>query len=188
MKTLLEIIPLAIFFLAFKFYNLEVATVCILVTTLFTTFIIYRMEKRVSVAQIVTLVILVIFGGITIISGDSRFIKMKPTILYIIFATTLLWGAYIKKQGILKFLFDGKINLSDSDWTLFTKRWGYFFLFLAVLNESIWRNFSETFWVNFKVFGLFGLTAVFLLSQMSFLTKSGQQKKTERVVSPAKKQ
>jgi intracellular septation protein len=96
---------------------------------------------------------------------------MKPTIINIIFALVLLYGQIFLKQPLLKKLFDGSIKISDEGWNILNKRWIYFFIFLAVLNELVWRTQSEEFWVQFKVFGLLPITLIFTIMQVSLIQK-----------------
>jgi intracellular septation protein len=99
---------------------------------------------------------------------------MKPTIVNVIFASILLGGLYFKKP-LLKFALGSALELSDKGWSLLSLRWGLFFLFLAALNEFIWRNSTEDFWVNFKVFGMLTLTMVFSLLQLPLIKKYGKE-------------
>ena len=170
-RFLTELGPLLIFFIAYKYSGLFAATCVIIAATLFTQMITYYFERKISPIQIFTNSLLVIFGGLTIYSGDSTFIKLKPTIINLLFAGILLCGVMLKK-GLLKFVFNNSIQMQEKNWIIFSRRWGIFFLFLAGLNEIVWRNSAEHVWVNFKVFGIMGLTIVFLLSQMSFLNKN----------------
>ena len=87
------------------------------------------------------------------------------------FAIILISGKYIFKKNLLKIFFQNKLKLTEEGWSLFTNRWAYFFIFLAIINEAVWRTQTESFWVSFKVWGLLSATLIFTLSQMSFLNK-----------------
>ena len=102
---------------------------------------------------------------------DPLFIKMKPTLLNTLFALVLLVGAYGFRRGLLKPLLEMALHMTDEGWRILSLRWGYFFLFLAVLNEVIWRSFSTDFWVSFKVFGMFTLTLAFAASQYTLMKR-----------------
>lgn len=120
---------------------------------------------------LISAIILGIFGGLTLISGDDLFIKIKPTLINLLFATLLFYG-YFSKRPLIKHLFGESLKMEDKIWIVLSLRWGLFFVFLAILNEAIWRNFSTDFWVNFKVFGVFPISMIFTLSQVPFMVKN----------------
>lgn len=162
--------PLAVFFLSYKFYGLIPATGALLVSTLVALAVTYIYERKVPVMPLVSAVVLTLFGALTIASGNPMFIKLKPTVVNLTFAIILLGGVYYRK-GLLKYVMGAALPLTEEGWLKFSFRWGMLFLGLACLNEIIWRNFPEEFWVKFKVFGMFPLTIVFLLTQIPFLKK-----------------
>jgi intracellular septation protein len=170
MKVLLELIPLLAFFLAYKYYGIIPATIVAVVLAVIGVIVTYFREKKIHKLQILTVVILITLGLITLLTGDPKFIKMKPTIVNLLFAAILFVGI-ILRRSFLKDLFGDKISLKDEGWNIISKRWAYFFVFLAIFNEILWRNFSEELWVTFKVFGIFIFTAIFLYTQKSILTK-----------------
>jgi intracellular septation protein len=171
MKFLLDVIPIVIFFFFYKFFNLTYATAAIIVTSILSLLITYVLERRISFMALFSCLLLSFFGGLTIFSGNSVFIKIKPTIINLLFSAILLIGVYYKK-GFIKSILGSSFKLDEKIWIIISFRWGIFFLFLAMLNEIIWRNFSEGFWVNFKVFGLSSLMMVFLITQLSFISKN----------------
>lgn len=126
--------------------------------------------KKIAVMPLVTGAVVLIFGSLTLYFQDATFIKMKPTITNLLFAGTLLGGLAFG-QSLLKYVFGDVYKLKPEGWTVLTLRWGLFFLLLAVLNEVIWRNFSDDVWVNFKVWGIMPLTVVFSMLQLPVLTK-----------------
>ena len=130
----------------------------------------YRSDKS-ALAPLITGGVVMVMGGLTIALHDPSFIKIKPTIVNLTFAGILLGGVVVGKRGLLKYVLDVAFSLTDEGWRILSKRWGFFFLFLAALNECIWRNFSEDFWVNFKVFGMFTLTIAFAVSQFRVVEK-----------------
>jgi len=130
----------------------------------------YALTLHIAVMPVVTAVIVVVFGGLTLALQNETFIKMKPTLVYVLFAVTLLGGLAFKKP-LLGMVFDSVFNLTDEGWRKLTLRWGVFFAVMAVLNEIIWRNFSTDAWVNFKVFGFLPLTMIFAAMQFPLLQK-----------------
>ena len=111
-----------------------------------------------------------IFGGLTIFLKDPVFIKLKPTIVYLLFSILLFLGLVLKKN-ILKIYLSTLIKLNDTGWNILTRRWGIFFILMAILNEVIWRNFSTDFWVSFKLFGFLPITIIFTLLQQNIIKK-----------------
>ena len=112
-----------------------------------------------------------VFGGLTIYFNDPFFIKFKVTLVNLISSLALFIGLYFNKP-LLKNLMGSAINLTDYGWINLSKRWAYFFLFLAAANEVVYRNFSDAVWVNFKLFGIMGLTFIFIFSQVFFIQKN----------------
>lgn len=170
-KLVLDFAPLAAFFLAYKFGDVMLATAVLIVATCLSLGIIYAVERTLAPAPLITGVVVALFGGLTLLFDDEAFIKLKPTIVNCIFAAILLGGAYGWGKGLLKVVLDMAISMNDRGWLILSKRWGFFFLFLAGLNEVIWRNFPTEFWVNFKVFGMFTLTMVFAVAQIGLLNR-----------------
>jgi intracellular septation protein len=119
---------------------------------------------------VVTAVLVVVFGGLTFWLDDPRFIKIKPTIINLLFAGVLI-GGLITRRPLLKMLFGEAFNLTEEGWRKLSVRWTLFFLVLAALNEVVWRNFSEAAWVNFKVFGILPLTLVFAMAQIGLIKR-----------------
>lgn len=170
-KLLLDFMPLAVFFAAYKLGGVMPATIALMAATALSTGIIYAVERSVALAPLITGGVVMVMGGLTVALHDPAFIKIKPTIVNLSFAAILLGGVFIGKRGLLKYVLDVAFHLTDEGWKIMSRRWGFFFVFLAGLNEFIWRNFSEDFWVNFKVFGMFTLTIAFAVSQMKLVEK-----------------
>ncbi|MEI6730200.1 MAG: septation protein A, partial [Pseudomonadota bacterium] len=164
------IFPIAIFFVAYKFFGIRTATFAIIITTLISLAIIYRIEKRIAIAPLVTGIVVTIFGGLTIWFNNEMFLKLKPTIVNLIFSVILIIG-YFMKKGLIKHILGAAFNLSEENWRILSLRWGIFFLAMALLNEYVWRNYTTDIWVNFKVFGLIGITMIFALTQSPFIVK-----------------
>ena len=170
-KLLLDFAPLLVFFVAFKVAGVMAATCALIVATLLSILIIYAVERKIALAPLISGVLVTVMGGLSIALHDEQFIKMKPTIINLAFALILLIGVKFFRRGLLKYVLDVAFQLTDAGWIILSRRWGIFFLFLAVLNEIIWRNFPTDFWVNFKVFGMFTLTAVFAGCQIRLIEK-----------------
>lgn len=174
LKFLCDFLPLIVFFSIYKWYTADnpliVATIGLLITTVIALAINYWVAKEIAVMPLFSAIILGLFGGMTIFSGNEIFIKMKPTLLNILFAMVLFFG-YFSKKPFLKYLFGSKVSLSERSWLILSWRWGVFFIFLALLNELIWRNFPTDFWVKFKVFGILPISILFALTQMPYMIK-----------------
>jgi intracellular septation protein len=151
--------------------EIYLATGVFVVATIAAVAYAWFVQKRLPPMLIVTAVVVLVFGGLTLALHDPVFIKMKPTIVNLLYAGVILGGLAVK-QNVWKMLFQGAFPaLPDTVWTMFALRWGVFFIFLAGLNEFIWRNYSEAFWANFKVFGVMPLTFLFMLANMPLLMK-----------------
>ena len=130
----------------------------------------YVLIRRWPVMPIVSAVIVVIFGGLTLFLQDETFIKLKPTIIYLMFAGVLIGGLLLRKP-LLAMVFDAMFHLTDEGWRKLTIRWAVFFLGLAVLNEIVWRTQSTDTWVSFKVFGIVPLTFIFAAAQLPLMRR-----------------
>jgi intracellular septation protein len=170
MKLFFDIAPLAVFFLTFKLYGLMVATASLMAMTTIAIPAMYLKEKKVPIALLLTALLVLIFGGLTLVLQDDQFIKMKPTFIYLIFSIILL-GGYLCNKGLLKPLMGQAITMPDHAWRRFSLHWGLFFIALAVANEIIWRTLPTDIWVQCKVFGFTGVLLVFTLCHIPFITK-----------------
>ena len=170
-KLALDFAPLLVFFVAFKLGGVMAATMALMVATCLSIGIVYATERKLALAPLISGGLVMILGGASIYFKNDQLIKMKPTVVNCVFAAILLGGVYLYKRGFLKYVLDVAFTLTDEGWLVLSRRWGFFFLFLACLNECIWRNFSTEFWVNFKVFGMFSLTILFAISQFRLVSK-----------------
>jgi intracellular septation protein len=152
-----------------------VATAVFMVAILVALAVSYALTRHLPVMALVTAVIVVVFGSLTLVLHDDTFIKMKPTIIYVLFGGLLLGGLWLNKP-LLAMVFDSVFDLTEEGWRKLTLRWALFFLALAVLNEAIWRTQSTDFWVNFKVFGVLPLTFIFAALQFPLLQKHATAK------------
>ena len=170
LKIALDLGPLALFFFANSRYGIFVATATFMVAVLAALAVSYVMTRQLPIMPVVTAIIVVVFGGLTLILHDATFIKVKPTIIYALFGAMLMGGLLFNKP-LLGIVFDSMFNLTDEGWRKLTLRWAIFFFVLAVLNEIVWRNTSTNIWVDFKVFGVTPLTLVFGALQVPLLKR-----------------
>ncbi|RIA56287.1 septation protein A [Dichotomicrobium thermohalophilum] len=170
LKLLVEIGPLVVFFIGNTRYDIFVATGAFMAATAVSLLASRLIFKRIPAMPLVTGIFVFIMGGLTLYLHDELFIKLKPTIVNVLFASILLGGlAY--GHSLLKYLFSDVFQLLDEGWRKLTLRWALFFLFLAVLNEIVWRFFSTDFWVAFKVFGIMPLTLIFSIMQLGLMQR-----------------
>jgi intracellular septation protein len=170
LKLVLDLGPLILFFLANSRYGIFVATATFMVAVCAALAISYGMIRRLPIMPVVTAIIVLVFGTLTLVLHDATFIKVKPTIIYMLFGAVLLGGLYFNKP-LLGVVFDSLFHLTDEGWRKLTWRWAIYFFVLAVLNEIVWRNFSTNVWVDFKVFGVTPLTFLFAALQTPLLKK-----------------
>ena len=169
-KLLIDIGPLAVFFIFYLRSDLKSAIIPFMIATIIAVLFSYIMEKKIPVMPTVGALIILIFGGLTIYFDNEVFFKMKPTIINLLFAL-ILYGGVIVKKPLLKFLLGAAIKLEDEGWKILTQRWISFFIALAILNEIVWRTQSTDIWVNFKVFGILPITFIFTMTQFSLIKK-----------------
>ena len=178
MKLLLDFFPIILFFVAFKVAGIYVATgVAIVATIAQIAWLRYR-NGKVEPMQWVSLAVIVLFGGATIISQNDTFIKWKPTVLYWLMAGTLAAGQLFFRKNLLKSLMGSQLELPDSAWRTMNWSWVGFFAVMGVLNLWVAFHFDTDTWVNFKLFGGLGLMALFVVGQALYLgryMKDGKQ-------------
>lgn len=188
LKLALEMGPILLFFILY--FRLRDGTFSIggteysgfiVVTAIFvplialTTYILYRLTGKLAKMQIATLILVIVFGGLTIWFNDERFFKMKPTIIYLLFGGALGFGL-LRGQSYLQFMMDEVMPLKPEGWMILTRRMTAFFFALAFLNELIWRTMSTDAWVSFKTFGLTAAVFLFFMTQGKLLTDYGVEK------------
>jgi intracellular septation protein len=186
-KMGLEFGPVLAFFLAFSRFKDQTVTLgdtsyggFIVATAIFvplmvvSTLILWRLTGRLSVMQVVTLILVLVFGGLTVWLNDAHFLKMKVTIIYALFAAILAFGL-LRGKSYLRLAMDEVVPLTSEGWMILTRRVTAFFVALAVLNEIVWRTMSDQAWVNFKTFGLtIGVFAFFMLQGKLFETHAAK--------------
>jgi len=176
-KSLLKFItdfgPLLIFFTVYykSGNNLSIAIPPLIIATLIAVLISYIVEKKIPYLPLIGGIIISIFGGLTLYFNNPVFLYMKPTIINIIFAIALIFGKVFLNKNFLKFFFNNAIQMNEIGWDKLNYRWIIFFIFLALLNELVWRTQTEIVWVNFKVWGILPLTFVFTAFQIPLINK-----------------
>ncbi|MBT4284200.1 MAG: septation protein A [Rhodobacteraceae bacterium] len=186
LKFLLELGPLIIFFIiygrikdkVFSIFGVDyqgfiIATGVFIPILLLSILVLWILSGKIAKMQLITALLVVIFGGLTIWFNDDRFFKMKPTIIYLLFGGILSFGL-LRKKSYLEYVMEDMLPLERIGWVILTKRVAIFFLSLALLNELIWRNMSTDSWVNFKTFGLTGAIFIFFVAQNGLIQKYGK--------------
>jgi intracellular septation protein len=169
-KLLIDIGPLAVFFIFYTRSGLQASILPFMVATVIAVLFSYILEKKIPIMPTVGAAIVLLFGGLTIYFDNDVFFKMKPTIINVLFAVILYGGILINKP-LLKYLLGAALKLEEAGWKILTQRWIGFFIALAVLNEIVWRTQSTDVWVNFKVFGILPITFIFTMTQFPLIKK-----------------
>jgi intracellular septation protein len=169
-KPLTEFGPLVVFFGCYFLFGLLPATAALIAATLAALAVTWGLERRLPLMPVITAVVVAVFGGLTLWLEDETFIKMKPTIVQVIFSLVLLGGLMAGKP-LLKPLLGAAWQMDEAGWHKLTLRFAVFFAAMAGLNEAVWRTQTTDVWVTFKVFGILGLTVVFAASQIYLLQR-----------------
>ena len=169
-KLLIDIGPLAVFFIFYTRSGLQASILPFMLATVIAVLFSYILEKKIPIMPTVGAGIVLLFGGLTIYFDNDVFFKMKPTIINVLFAIILYGGILINKP-LLKYLLGAALKLEEAGWKILTQRWIGFFIALAVLNEIVWRTQSTDIWVNFKVFGILPITFIFTMTQFPLIKK-----------------
>lgn len=162
--------PLVVFFAAYLKFGLFAATAALMGATAVVLVLSLVFERRLPMVALVTAAVVGVFGGLTLWLHDETFIKVKPTIVQLLFSAALFGGLAFRRL-FLKSLLGATISMDDAGWRTLTVRYGWFFVAMAGLNEVVWRTQSTDFWVTFKVFGIAGLTIIFALTQVPVMTR-----------------
>ena len=165
--------PLLAFFIIYykNDKDLVSAIPALIIATLIAICVVYILEKKIPILPLMGAILVCLFGGLTIFFDNPIFIYLKPTIINLIFAFVLLFGKVVLNKNFLKKLFGNSINLEETGWDKLTIRWVGFFIFLALLNETIWRTQTEEVWINFKVWGILPITFIFTAFQLPLIQK-----------------
>ena len=170
-KLITEVGPLAVFFIGNSKFGIFPATAAFMVATAIAIPISWKIEGKLPIMPIIIGVFVVFFGSLTLIFQDPTFIKIKPTIVNIVFAAGLIISRTFFQKNVLKIIFNKAFNLTERGWRVLNIRWSFFFIFLAILNEIVWRNYSTEIWISFKLWGIMPLTIVWTLAQMPLVSK-----------------
>ena len=172
-KFIVDFGPLLIFFTIYMSSDndLKKAIPPFVIATIISLAFVYFLEKKIPFIPLTSGIIITLFGGLTLYFNNKIFFYMKPTIVNLIFAGVLFFGKFITKKPLLKTLFQNTLKLENAGWEILSNRWIFFFIFVAILNEIVWRTQSEVFWVNFKVWGLIPISFLFAISQVPLFNK-----------------
>ncbi len=176
-KSLLKFItdfgPLLIFFTVYykSGNNLSVAIPPLIIATLMAVLISYIIERKIPYLPLIGGIIISFFGGLTLYFNNPVFLYMKPTVINIIFALVLFVGKAFLNKNWLKYFFKDAFQMNEIGWDKLNSRWIFFFIFLALINEIVWRSQTEIVWVNFKVWGMLPLTFIFTALQLPLINK-----------------
>ena len=173
LKFITDFGPLLIFFTIYykSGNNLSVAIPPLIISTLIAVAIMYLVEKKIPYVPLIGAVVISLFGGLTLYFNNPIFIYMKPTIVNLIFAGILIVSKSFFNKNFLKFFLQTAFQLNEEGWGKLNSRWAYFFIFLALLNEFVWRTQPETTWVNFKVWGMLPITIIFTAMQLPLINR-----------------
>ena len=169
-KLAIDLVPLLAFFATYMTLGLHWATGVLMLTSVVSMIASHFALGKISPTLLMSTALVLGFGALTLYFNDPRFIQMKPTIVYLLFAGFLFAGLLLGKP-ILQAVLGEALKLTDEGWSKLSVRWGFFFVAMAALNEIVWRNFSETAWASFKVFGFLPLTLLFFASQYAFIER-----------------
>lgn len=179
LKFAIELGPLVVFLIVWMLFGMKWATGLIMIATVISMIASHRMMGRISPALIATTVLVIAFGTLTLLLDDPRFIQMKPTMVYALFAAAL-FISHIVKKPVLQVILGEALHLTDEGWRRLSLRWGFFFAAMAVVNEIVRQMFSEGTWVAFKVAGFPVLTIVFIITQAGMMQRHQSQSKVDK--------
>jgi len=179
MKLLFDLFPVVLFFIAYKMYDIYVATAVIIVASVVQVGYFYLKHKRVEKMHIITLALILVLGGLTLILQDEDFIKWKPTIVNWGFALVFLGSHYIGQKPIVERMMGQAISLPSEIWIRLSWLWIAFFIISGITNLYVAFNYDTDTWVNFKLFGLMGMTIVFIIIQGIYISRYIQESDSE---------
>lgn len=179
MKLLFDLFPVILFFIAYKLYDIYTATAVIIVASVAQVLYFYLKHKRVEKMHVITLALILILGGLTLILQDEDFIKWKPTIVNWGFALAFLVSHYIGQKPIIQRMMDKAISLPELIWSRLSWLWIAFFILSGVINLYVAFSYDTDTWVNFKLFGLMGMTFVFIILQGLYISRYIQESDSE---------
>lgn len=180
MKFLADFFPILLFFIAYKMYDIYVATAVAIVAALVQVAYAWHKHRHVENMQWITLGLIAVFGGLTLFLQDETFIKMKPTAINWLFAIAFLGSQYIGNKTFIERMAGGSIELPKAVWNRLNLSWVGFFIFSGVANLYVANNYDTDTWVNFKMFGMLGLTFIFIIAQGIYMTRFMKENKLDK--------
>jgi intracellular septation protein len=177
MKFLFDLFPVILFFAAFKLADIYVATAVAIGATFLQIGLLALLKKKIDTMLWISLAIIVVFGGATLVLRDETFIKWKPTVLYWLFGAMLAGAALLFRKNLIRSMLSAQVQLPDPVWSRLNWSWVVFFLFMGIANLVVAFNFTLDQWVNFKLFGATGLMLLFVVGQAIFLSRHIQEEK-----------
>ncbi|MCG8429001.1 MAG: septation protein A [Chromatiales bacterium] len=175
MKFLTDFFPILLFFIAYKLYDIYVATAVAIGSSLIHVGVQWLRHRKVEKMHLITLLLLIVFGGMTLLLRDPLFIKWKPTVVNILFGLVFIGSQFIGKKTIVERMMGHAVELPGAVWIRLNTAWGLFFMAMAALNLYVAYNFAEETWVNFKLFGMLGMTFLFVILQSFYIAKHIQE-------------
>ena len=179
MKFFVDLFPVIIFFVVYKFADdphtgIINATIAAIIAGILQISYVYATEKKLQKMHLITLALLIVLGSLTIALDDERFIKWKPTAVNLAFALAFLISQFVSRRNLVQRMLDHTLSASDAVWARLNLAWVSFFVVVAVLNVYVAHNFSTDTWVDFKLFGVLGLTFVFMILQGLYLMRNAE--------------
>ncbi len=171
MKALFDLFPILLFFFAYKAYDIYVATAVAIAASLLQVGIYWMKQRRVENMHLVTLALILVFGGATLLLHDEMFIKWKPTVLNWLFGAAFLGSHFIGKQPLVQRMMSNAVELPPPLWRRLNAAWTLFFFAVGGINLLVVYNFDTDIWVNFKLFGIIGLTLAFIIGQTFYIAR-----------------
>lgn len=171
MKFLIDFFPIVFFFIAFKMYDIYIATAVLIIASLLQTSAHWLMHRRFEKMHVITLLLVCVFGGLTLMLQDEMFIKWKPTVINWLFAIAFIGSQFIGKKSLVQRMMGDHMVLPNNIWLNLNIAWTLFFIALGFANLYVVYNFDTETWVNFKLFGLLGLTFVFVIAQSLYVAR-----------------
>lgn len=175
MKFLFDYFPIICFFIAYKFSNIYTATAVTIAASLIQLSVYWLIHRRFETLHTITFIFVVLLGGSTLLFHKDIFIKWKPSVIYWIFALTLLFSQFFSAKTVLERMLRDKISLTTLIWRRLNMSWAIFFILLGFLNLYVVYHFDTNVWVNFKLFGTLGITLIFIIAQALYMTKHMQK-------------
>jgi intracellular septation protein len=170
LKIALEMGPLLVFVLSNAKFGILTGTLAFVIATVVALAASWLIQRKIPLMPLIAGVFVLVFGGLTVLLEDDLFIKIKPTLVNLLFAAALGFGL-ATKRNYLQLVLGSALSLTEQGWRSLTIRWAIFFVILAILNEAVWRSVDTDMWVNFKVFGILPLTLLFSLTQVPLILR-----------------